>query len=120
MNRDFVEMLAGLSAAEAEFLLVGAHALAAHGCPRATGDIDIWVRPTPENAQRVWMALGQALGWVNTRLVLGLIFFGLVTPMALVFRLTGRDPMERALDPHATTYRVPRRPRPGAHMLRQF
>lgn len=71
-------------------------------------------------AQRAWMALGGALGWVNTRLVLGLIFFGLVTPMALVFRLTGRDPMRRSFDPHATTYRVSRRPRPGAHMLRQF
>lgn len=59
MNRDFVEILAGLSAAEAEFLVVGAHALAAHGCPRATGAIDIWIRPTPENAQRVWMALAR-------------------------------------------------------------
>lgn len=57
MNRDFVEMLATLSDAEADFLVVGAHALAAHGVPRATGDLDIWIRPTPENAQRVWSAL---------------------------------------------------------------
>jgi len=57
MNRDFAEMLDALSAAGAEFLIVGAHALAAHGRPRATGDLDIWVRPTPENAQRVWRAL---------------------------------------------------------------
>ncbi|MBI4410670.1 MAG: hypothetical protein HY561_13240 [Gemmatimonadetes bacterium] len=57
MNRDFVEMLSALSAAGAEFLVVGAHALAAHGHPRATGDLDIWVRPTPENAERVWAAL---------------------------------------------------------------
>jgi hypothetical protein len=71
-------------------------------------------------AHRVWMALGNALGWVNTRLVLGLIFFGLITPMGLVFRLAGRDPMQRAFDPNATTYRVSRKPRPGAHMLRQF
>jgi hypothetical protein len=71
-------------------------------------------------AHRAWMALGSALGWVNTRLVLGLIFFGLITPMGLVLRLTRRDPMQRAFDPNATTYRVPRRPRPGAHMLRQF
>jgi Saxitoxin biosynthesis operon protein SxtJ len=71
-------------------------------------------------AQRAWMALGNALGWLNTRIVLGLIFFGLITPMGLVFRLMGRDPMQRAFDPRATTYRVPRQPRPGAHMLRQF
>jgi hypothetical protein len=57
MNRDFVEMLAALSAAGVEFLVVGAYALAAHGLPRATGDIDIWVRPTRENAQRVLRAV---------------------------------------------------------------
>lgn len=50
-------MLAALSAAGAEYLVVGAHALAAHGAPRATGDLDLWVRPTPENARRVWNAL---------------------------------------------------------------
>lgn len=57
MNQDFVEMLSALSEAGADFLLVGAHALAAHGRPRATGDLDIWVRPTHENASRVWAAL---------------------------------------------------------------
>ena len=57
MNRDFVEMLSALSAAGARFLIVGAHALAAHGAPRATGDLDIWIRATPENAARVLEAL---------------------------------------------------------------
>ncbi len=38
-------------------LLVGAHALAAHGVVRATGDMDVWVRATPENASKVWRAL---------------------------------------------------------------
>jgi hypothetical protein len=57
MNRDFVEMLSALCAAGAEFLVVGAHALAAHGAPRATGDLDIWIRPTPHNAERVLTAL---------------------------------------------------------------
>jgi hypothetical protein len=57
MNRDFVEMLAALSAAGVEFLVVGAYAMAAHGLPRATGDIDIWVRPKHENAGRVMSAL---------------------------------------------------------------
>jgi hypothetical protein len=61
MNRDFVEMLSALCAAGAEFLIVGAHALAAHGRPRATGDLDLWVRPTRENAERVMSAL-QAFG----------------------------------------------------------
>ena len=57
MSRDFVEMLAALSAVDARFLIVGAHALAAHGTPRATGDLDIWIRATPENAARVLQAL---------------------------------------------------------------
>ena len=58
MNRDFVEMLPALCAAGADFLIVGAHALAVHGAPRATGHLDIWVRPTPANADRVLAALG--------------------------------------------------------------
>ncbi|MFM8532238.1 MAG: hypothetical protein ACKOEC_01370 [Acidimicrobiia bacterium] len=57
MNRDFAEMLSALSEAGAEFLIVGAHALAAHGTPRATGDLDIWVRPTPSKSRRVMQAL---------------------------------------------------------------
>ena len=48
MNRDFAEMLSALSEAGAEFIVVGAHALAAHGTPRATGDLDIWVNPTSD------------------------------------------------------------------------
>jgi hypothetical protein len=57
MNRDFAEILSALSDAGADFLIVEAHALAAHGLPRATGDLDIWVRPSPENARRVLAAL---------------------------------------------------------------
>jgi hypothetical protein len=57
LNPDFRDMLSELNAAEADFIVVGAYALAAHGLPRATGDIDIWVRPTAENAERVHGAL---------------------------------------------------------------
>ena len=57
MIGDFRDLLAALAAAEVRFLVVGAHALAAHGVPRATGDLDIWVEPTPANATRVWQAL---------------------------------------------------------------
>lgn len=57
LNKNFKDMLSALSAAGVEFLVVGAHAMAAHGIPRATGDIDLWVRPTKENAERVWLAL---------------------------------------------------------------
>jgi hypothetical protein len=56
-NVDFRDMIEALHAARADFIVVGAHALAAHGIPRATGDFDILVKPTPENAMRVLAAL---------------------------------------------------------------
>jgi hypothetical protein len=57
MNRDFAEMLAALCDTGADFMVIGAHAVAVHGRPRATGDLHIWIRSTPENAARVWEAL---------------------------------------------------------------
>ena len=57
LNPNFKDMLGALNDAEAKYLVVDAYAMAAHGCPRATGDIDFWVRPTSENAARVWSAL---------------------------------------------------------------
>jgi hypothetical protein len=57
LNQDFRDILWSLNAEKAEFLVVGAYALAAHGFTRATGDIDIWIRRSPENAQRVLSAL---------------------------------------------------------------
>ncbi len=53
LNPDFRDMLSALCNENAEFLLVGAYALAAHGLPRATGDLDIWIRCSDENAHRV-------------------------------------------------------------------
>jgi hypothetical protein len=51
-------MLSALNDSGAEYLVVGAHALATYATPRATGDFDIWIRPSKENAERVWAALG--------------------------------------------------------------
>ena len=57
LNDDFLDMLRALAEAGAEFVVVGAHAMAVHGVPRATGDLDVLVRPEPENAARVLRAL---------------------------------------------------------------
>ncbi|PYR65241.1 MAG: hypothetical protein DMF87_01090 [Acidobacteria bacterium] len=57
MNPDFVDLLRAFIAAEVRFLIVGAYALAIHGRPRATGDLDLWVEATPANAGRVMRAL---------------------------------------------------------------
>lgn len=59
MIQDFREILTELVAAKARFLVVGAHALSAHGVPRATVDLDIWIAPVPDNAIRVYQALAQ-------------------------------------------------------------
>jgi hypothetical protein len=57
LNEDFSDMLQSLADAQVDFIIVGAHALAAHGLPRATGDIDLFVRPDATNAARVLKAL---------------------------------------------------------------
>ncbi len=57
MNPDFLDLLRALHEAGARFLVVGAQAMAAHGVPRATGDLDVWVEPTQDNAFAVWAAL---------------------------------------------------------------
>ena len=57
LNHDFHDLLSCFCTEEVEFVIVGAYALAFHGVPRATGDIDLFVRPSSENAARVTRAL---------------------------------------------------------------
>lgn len=57
LTKDLREFVASLTSSRAEFLVVGAHAVAYHGYPRFTGDIDLWVRPSADNAARVLKAL---------------------------------------------------------------
>ena len=57
MNPHFVEILRAFRDEGVEHLVIGAHALAVHGHVRATLDIDLWVRPTRDNALRTWRAL---------------------------------------------------------------
>jgi hypothetical protein len=57
LNRDFKEFVASFNAHAVEYLVVGGHAPAVHGRPRCTGDIDLWIRTTKDNASRVLAAL---------------------------------------------------------------
>lgn len=59
MNQDFKELLLAFNAHNVEYLIVGAHALAAYGHVRATKDLDVWIRPSPENARKVLNALSE-------------------------------------------------------------
>jgi hypothetical protein len=67
-----------------------------------------------------WMALGHVLGWINTRIILGFVFYFVVTPIGIVRRLLGKDPMGKRLRPDLESYRVPRNPRPASHLRRQY
>jgi hypothetical protein len=70
MNQDFLDLLRALSARDVRFLIVGAYALAVHGRPRATADLDVWIDATPDNATRLVAALadfGAPLDRVSAR-----------------------------------------------------
>ena len=55
---------------------------------------------------RAWLFLGHILGYINTRIILGIIFLVLFTPCALVLKLLKKDPMHREIDPQRNSYRV--------------
>ena len=57
LSRDFVDILSAFSEEKVEYMVVGAYAMAFHGYVRATGDIDLWIRISDENSERVWRAL---------------------------------------------------------------
>lgn len=67
-----------------------------------------------------WMALGHVLGWINTRIILGFIFYFIVTPIGLFRRWLGKDPMGRHLRPDLDSYRVIRTARTASHLKRQY
>ena len=67
-----------------------------------------------------WMKIGHVLGTINTRIILGVIYYGLITPIGVIRRLMWKDSMHRILVPDANTYRVVRAPRPRHHMRNQF
>lgn len=46
----------------------------------------------------VWMKFAHALGWVNTKIILSIVYFLIFTPIALFFRLIGKDPMDRRFE----------------------
>jgi hypothetical protein len=67
LNPDFRDLLTLFNASGVKYVVVGAYALAVHGVPRFTGDIDLFVEPSPDNAQRVMASLGE-FGFADTSL----------------------------------------------------
>jgi hypothetical protein len=69
---------------------------------------------------RLWMILGEALGWLNSRILLSILYYLVIVPIAVIRRTSGNDPMRRKFEPSVTTYKIPRTRRPASHMQRQY
>lgn len=69
-------------------------------------------RPLLRPVYILWMKFAFILGWVNTRLILGIFFYGIITPVGLVMRLFGWDPLTRKIDRSAPSYWVRRADKP--------
>lgn len=78
------------------------------------------VPQTLRQVHQGWMKIGHVLGSINTKIILGIIYYLLITPMGIVMRLMGKDPMHRAVGENVDTYRVVRTVRPRHHMRNQF
>ncbi|HEY9784101.1 MAG TPA: hypothetical protein V6D17_01780 [Candidatus Obscuribacterales bacterium] len=59
LNQDFKEFIQSLNANEVRYLVIGGYALAVHGCPRYTKDIDVWVDLSKDNAEQIIKALNE-------------------------------------------------------------
>ena len=77
----------------------------------------------PRSLSRVyarWMALGHIMGWINTRIILGVVFYFVVTPIGMIRRLLGKDPMGKEIRTDLNSYRIIRKPRAASHLRQQY
>jgi hypothetical protein len=83
----------------------------------------VWALAHPASlgpVYRAWMKFGHAVGWFNTRLILGLVFLVVFFPAALVMKLRHKDPMARKLDDKADSYRVPSKAAPRDQLEKPY
>jgi hypothetical protein len=76
--------------------------------------------PALEPLYKAWMCFGAIAGFINTRLILGLFYYLIMTPLGLLMRLLRKDPMYRQRDSSQASYRVSRAARPNGHMEKPF
>jgi len=73
------------------------------------GVLILWGLVAPTTLKPVyigWMKFGNVMNWINTRIILGILFYGMFLPIGVVMRLFGKDPMHRKLDSGLSSYRV--------------
>lgn len=69
---------------------------------------------------RAWMTLAGALGWINSRIILSVVYIVIITPVGVIRRLRRKDPLGCEFQPNVDTYRVPRTRRSPTHLRHQF
>lgn len=87
------------------------------------GVLGVWALLAPTTLRPVyagWMKFGHVMNWINTRLILGILFYGIFLPTGAVMRLFGKDPMRRKLDKTVTSYRVPSHREPKNNVERPY
>ena len=91
------------------WILAGAFWLAAAVAPALLGPV-----------HAAWLKIGHALGWINTRIILGLMFYTVFLVVAVFMKLLGRDPMSRRFDATLETYRMRSEVRERNHLEKPF
>lgn len=87
------------------------------------GILTIWAVILPKTLRpvyRAWMAVGHVLGWINTRIILGIVFYIVILPAGGIMRVFRKDPMARGFDAQASTYRVSSSNQSKNHLERPF
>ncbi|NCF64037.1 MAG: hypothetical protein GWP58_14395 [Gammaproteobacteria bacterium] len=70
--------------------------------------------------QTLWLFFAAIAGWINTRIILILLFYLMILPIGLIMRILGKDPMRRNMDTDAKSYRIPVTPRQPEHMRNPY
>jgi len=87
------------------------------------GILWIWALISPATLKPIfdgWMKVGHVLGWINTRIILGLMFYTVFFAVGLILKILGKDPMSRKIDKSIESYRVPSRIHAKDHVERPF
>ncbi|MFZ5950633.1 MAG: SxtJ family membrane protein [Candidatus Rifleibacteriota bacterium] len=80
----------------------------------------IFFPPLLELPFKAWQVIGHALGWLNTRIILSVLYFAAIVPVSLVLKIFGREPLKLHFDPEASSYREMPENKTGSSLKNQF
>lgn len=83
----------------------------------------VWALLHPRSLSPVynlWMKIGHVLGWINTRIILAIMFYLLFLPIAIIMKIFGKDPLHKKLDRNLSSYRTETTPQPKEHIEKPF